>query len=351
MPPLGPTLPDHSLNNPEELRKLQETGQHPSMLPLGLTLPYPSSIPPLVPTLPYPPSSNPEELKRSQETSQHPSMPPLEPTLPYPPSSNPEDLRRFQETSQHSLMPPLGPTVPYPSSSNPEEFKRFQETNQHLSVPPLGSTLPYHSSSNSETFRGSEETTQSISDSSTMPNSVESETDVGGTSHATDQSYDINSEDKETTSEVLKESEGTNDVSDEDEQVEIPKYGMKFATEKVLLPYYKQYAKQACKGGSEAFTDYIDCRNFIDKVGHLRLGKGDGKALSDYFDRMREMDDGFVFVMDMNDEFRVKNVFWADTRSRVAYEYFGDVITLDTTYLTNRYGMPFVLFVGVNHHG
>ncbi|XP_041001610.1 protein FAR1-RELATED SEQUENCE 4-like [Juglans microcarpa x Juglans regia] len=36
---------------------------------------------------------------------------------------------------------------------------------------------------------------------------------------------------------------------------------------------------------------------------------------------------------------------------KTAYEYFGDVIKFDTTYLTNRYGMPFAPFVGVNHHG
>ena len=32
-------------------------------------------------------------------------------------------------------------------------------------------------------------------------------------------------------------------------------------------------------------------------------------------------------------------------------EYFGDVITFDTTYLTNPYKMSFAPFVGVNHHG
>ncbi|XP_042974208.1 protein FAR1-RELATED SEQUENCE 6-like isoform X2 [Carya illinoinensis] len=66
---------------------------------------------------------------------------------------------------------------------------------------------------------------------------------------------------------------------------------------------------------------------------------------------MRKMNDGFISVMDVDDEFRVRNVFWADARSRAAYEYFGDVITFDTTYLTNRYGMPFAPFVGVNYHG
>lgn len=33
------------------------------------------------------------------------------------------------------------------------------------------------------------------------------------------------------------------------------------------------------------------------------------------------------------------------------YESFGDVVTFDTTYLTNKYGMPFTPFVGVNRHG
>ncbi|XP_038717244.1 protein FAR-RED IMPAIRED RESPONSE 1-like [Tripterygium wilfordii] len=40
-----------------------------------------------------------------------------------------------------------------------------------------------------------------------------------------------------------------------------------------------------------------------------------------------------------------------DPRSRATYHEFGDVITFDTTYLTNNYDMPFAPFVGVNHHG
>ncbi|GLT62426.1 hypothetical protein SLA2020_350650 [Shorea laevis] len=94
-----------------------------------------------------------------------------------------------------------------------------------------------------------------------------------------------------------------------------------------------------------------DCRNFIAKARHLRLGKGGAGVLHDYFNRMREMNDGFYSVMDLDEDSRLRNVFWADARSRAAYEYFGDVITFDTTYLTNIYGMPFAPFVGVNHHG
>jgi hypothetical protein len=62
------------------------------------------------------------------------------------------------------------------------------------------------------------------------------------------------------------------------------------------------------------------------------------------------MNGGFYYVMDMNDDARLRNVFWADARSRVVYEFFRDVITFDTTYLTNRYDMPLAPFVEVNHH-
>jgi hypothetical protein len=67
--------------------------------------------------------------------------------------------------------------------------------------------------------------------------------------------------------------------------------------------------------------------------------------------RMQEKNDRFFYVMDLDEESRLRNVFWANARSREAYESFGDVITFDTTYLTNKYKMPFVPFVGVNHHG
>ncbi|KAG6731001.1 hypothetical protein I3842_01G108300 [Carya illinoinensis] len=94
-----------------------------------------------------------------------------------------------------------------------------------------------------------------------------------------------------------------------------------------------------------------DCRNYIDKARHLQLGKGGAGALREYFARMQYKNDGFFSLMDMDDDGRLKNVFWADARSRAAYKYFGDAVTFDTTYLTNRYGMPFAPFVGVNHHG
>ncbi|XP_062163039.1 protein FAR-RED IMPAIRED RESPONSE 1-like [Alnus glutinosa] len=94
-----------------------------------------------------------------------------------------------------------------------------------------------------------------------------------------------------------------------------------------------------------------DYRNFINKERYLRLGQGGAKALCDYFTKMQATNNGFYAVMDLDDESRLRNVFWADARSRASYESFGDAITFDTTYLTNRYELPFAPFVGVNHHG
>jgi hypothetical protein len=55
--------------------------------------------------------------------------------------------------------------------------------------------------------------------------------------------------------------------------------------------------------------------------------------------------------MDVGSDCRLRNVLWVDARSRATYEFFSDAVTFDTTYLTNKYHMPFAPFVGVNHHG
>ncbi|KAH7661064.1 FHY3/FAR1 family protein [Dioscorea alata] len=94
-----------------------------------------------------------------------------------------------------------------------------------------------------------------------------------------------------------------------------------------------------------------DCRNYIARARQFRLGVGDAEAIGNYFSRMQRRNPNFFHLIDMNEKGQLKNVFWADARSITAYEVFGDVISFDTTYLTNKYDMPFAPFVGVNHHG
>ncbi|XP_027355103.1 protein FAR-RED IMPAIRED RESPONSE 1-like [Abrus precatorius] len=94
-----------------------------------------------------------------------------------------------------------------------------------------------------------------------------------------------------------------------------------------------------------------DVRNYVQKKRYINGKQGDGRALTSYFLRMQEQNRSFFYDIDLDDFFCVKNVFWADARSRATYDSFGDVVTFDTTCLTNKYEMPFVSFVGVNHHG
>ncbi|CAA2984305.1 Hypothetical predicted protein [Olea europaea subsp. europaea] len=94
-----------------------------------------------------------------------------------------------------------------------------------------------------------------------------------------------------------------------------------------------------------------DCRNYIEQVRRLKLGEGDAAAIQSYFSRMQASCFGFYFSMDLEDESRLKNLFWVDKRCRQAYKELGDVVSFDTTYLNNKYDMLFASFVGVNHHG
>ncbi|XP_042954733.1 protein FAR-RED IMPAIRED RESPONSE 1-like [Carya illinoinensis] len=53
-----------------------------------------------------------------------------------------------------------------------------------------------------------------------------------------------------------------------------------------------------------------DCRNYIDKARNLRLGVGGAGALREYFLRMQYKNPGFFASMDLDDDGRLKNVFW-----------------------------------------
>ncbi|PNX80467.1 hypothetical protein L195_g036468, partial [Trifolium pratense] len=55
-----------------------------------------------------------------------------------------------------------------------------------------------------------------------------------------------------------------------------------------------------------------------------------------------------AYQMDVEDQ--ITNVFWADARMLFDYGYFGDVVSLDSTYCTNSSYRPLAVFSGFNHH-
>lgn len=80
------------------------------------------------------------------------------------------------------------------------------------------------------------------------------------------------------------------------------------------------------------------------------LGR-DAQNLLEYFKKMQAENPGFFYAIQLDDDNRMANVFWADARSRTAYSHFGDAVTLDTNYRVNQCRVPFAPFTGLNHHG
>jgi hypothetical protein len=80
------------------------------------------------------------------------------------------------------------------------------------------------------------------------------------------------------------------------------------------------------------------------------LGR-DAPNLLEYFKKVQAENPGFFYAIQLDEDNRMSNVFWADARSRTAYSHFGDAVTLDTTHRANHYNVPYAPFTGINHHG
>ncbi|KAJ4757333.1 FAR1-related sequence 1 [Rhynchospora pubera] len=92
-----------------------------------------------------------------------------------------------------------------------------------------------------------------------------------------------------------------------------------------------------------------DVTNVIAMDNRKLLGVDVDRTLL-HFQKKKEVDSKFFYAVDADEDGFVKHIFWVDGRSRRAYLEFGDVVTFDTTYNTNKYCMPLAPFIGVNHH-
>ncbi|XP_035830921.1 protein FAR1-RELATED SEQUENCE 2-like [Helianthus annuus] len=58
----------------------------------------------------------------------------------------------------------------------------------------------------------------------------------------------------------------------------------------------------------------------------------------------------YSFEYSVDDGKRLTGLFWADGLCKLNYMEFGDVISFDATFKTNRYKMVFVPFTGIDNH-
>jgi MULE transposase domain len=107
----------------------------------------------------------------------------------------------------------------------------------------------------------------------------------------------------------------------------------------------------AAKAGGKVNLHYgkKDVNNQIASE-HRKLVGVDVNAMVDYFKRRQQDDPDFFFAIEPDEDNAARNIFWVDGQSRMAYEEFGNVVTFDTTYNTNKYSMHMAPFIDVSHH-
>jgi hypothetical protein len=81
------------------------------------------------------------------------------------------------------------------------------------------------------------------------------------------------------------------------------------------------------------------------------LNNSDMMEVLSFFSKKQAEDPRFYSSFDLDSDNKVKSVFWADAKARSFYEMCGDCISFDTTFLTNKYNLPFAPIVGISPHG
>ncbi|XP_057730452.1 protein FAR1-RELATED SEQUENCE 5-like [Arachis stenosperma] len=79
-----------------------------------------------------------------------------------------------------------------------------------------------------------------------------------------------------------------------------------------------------------------DVRNYISGKFRINRDDTDAQEMLDYFTKMKEQNPNFFYDICVYSDNSLKHAFSADARSRAAYEYFGDVVSFDTTYKLNK---------------
>ena len=79
----------------------------------------------------------------------------------------------------------------------------------------------------------------------------------------------------------------------------------------------------------------VDVQNYWGSKRRKLLQDGDAQRMYSHFTECQLKNPGFVYAIQVDEQGRMENCFWADARLRIAYQHFGDVVTFDATYLTN----------------
>lgn len=81
------------------------------------------------------------------------------------------------------------------------------------------------------------------------------------------------------------------------------------------------------------------------------LNQNDMMQVLAFFSQKQSEDPRFFYTFQADENNTVKSIFWSDANCRSCYYQYGDCVSFDTTYRTNKYNLPFAPFVGISGHG
>ncbi|XP_074310358.1 protein FAR1-RELATED SEQUENCE 5-like [Silene latifolia] len=135
---------------------------------------------------------------------------------------------------------------------------------------------------------------------------------------------------------------------------------------RTLNLYMKQTIVNNCKlniGATKTFRILMEQSNGYANIGaslndfknfkrniKCYIGENDADMILDYLKALSQSQDGFYYAYQVDEDNCLAKLFWADAQARMNYSLFGDTITFDPTYGTNKYRMAFTPFTGVDNH-
>ncbi|XP_042482241.1 protein FAR1-RELATED SEQUENCE 5-like [Macadamia integrifolia] len=93
-----------------------------------------------------------------------------------------------------------------------------------------------------------------------------------------------------------------------------------------------------------------DVRNYLRTKRMGALSYGEAGSLLKYFVTQTRNNPSFTYSVQLDSEEQITNTFWADPKMIIDYAHFGDVVSFDTTFRTNRQCRPLGVFARFNHH-
>ncbi|KAL3633264.1 hypothetical protein CASFOL_022791 [Castilleja foliolosa] len=132
----------------------------------------------------------------------------------------------------------------------------------------------------------------------------------------------------------------------------------------LLKPYVNQHFSFV-EDGIEFYRRYAASCGFDIRLGTTRRARDlsitnkyiycsregcDAQMILNNLFNKRELSNAFFFEYDTDDKDHLTRLFWADPISRRNYAAFGDVVSFDATYSTNRYNLIFAPFTGLDNH-